>query len=178
MMKRNFLFIAFVLAVLGATAQNRPVEIRDDIVEAENNGESYTVFSYTLKDGSFGYWLGLGDVDHIPGSIFVFDGVTETCIYLGATATEALATLDTIVECFDMGDQTREFPAMMSIGLPLVFNGTATCFVQKQLIGKRLCFRFTHEGYTTESFLNRAGAKNVRNTFKFNARKELKTERQ
>ena len=173
-MKRIIILIAFSLAAFGAAAQHRPVEIRDDIVEAESNNEEYTIFSYTQKDGSFGYWLGLGDVDRIPGKIFVFDDFTETCIYLGATAAEALSTLDTIVACFTMGDKTREFPAMMSIGRPLMFSGTAECFVQKGLLGKRLCFRFTHENYTTESCLNKSGAKNLRSTFKFNARKELK----
>ena len=174
-MKRLFFIITLISAALAATAQNRPVEIRDDIAEAEIDGEEYTVFSYTQKDGTFGYWLGLGDIDRIPGKLFFLNEVNETCIYLGATAEEALSTLDTIVACFDMGDKKREFPAMMSIGRPLMYSGTAECFVIKGLLSKRLCFRFTHEDYTTDSYLKKSGAKNLRGTFKFNARKELKS---
>lgn len=175
--KTLFICMAFVLASLCATAQNPKIgaEIRDDIVEAESNGNEYTIFFYKQKDGTCGYWLGLGGVDNIPGSPIVFDQVTETCIYLGATAADALATLDDIVASFKMPlTEKRDFPAMLAVGRPLAINGTAACFVQKVLFGRRLCFRLTHEKYTTDSYLTKSGAKNLRSTFKFNARKALK----
>lgn len=174
-MKRIFLIIALVVVAACSMAQDNRVCVRDEIAEAGADDKEYTIFTYTWKDGTFGYYLGLGGTDRIPGSPIVYDRVTETCIYLGATATEALATMDTIIECFKMErGVTREFPAAMAVGRPLMHRGTATCRVQNQLFGKRLIFRFTKDDYTTESNLIRSGAKSIRGTFKFNARKELK----
>ena len=167
--------IVMTLACLGATAQNRPVEIRDDVAEAEFNGNDYTIFSYTMKDGSFGYYLGLGGYVNIPGTPLAVDGITETCIFLGTTAAEALATLDTIVACFDMeSGATRDFPAMLAIGRPLKNDGIAVCSVQKLIFSKSLCFRFVNGDYKTESYITKSTVKSLRTSFKFNMRKELK----
>lgn len=174
-MKRFFFTLAFVFMALCSMAQGNRVCIRDEVAENETNNKDYTIFTYTWKDGTFGYYLGLGAPDNIPGSPIVFDEVTETCIYLGASATEALAMMDTIISCFNMGKGvSREFPAAMAVGRPLMHRGNATCYLQKLLFGKRLAFRFTQNGYTTETFLIRSGAKMIRSSFKFNARKELK----
>jgi len=176
-MKRIFICIALVLATFGVMAQTKTSGIRNEVtkIEGDDNGKEFSIFSYTSKDIPFGYWLGLGEVNNNLGFPFVFEGVTETCIYLGSNSTEVVATLDSLLNCFSLGTDTREFPAMMAVGRPLKHKGMAVCSVERRFIFKRLCIRFTHQGYTTESFLTKSEVKYLRRGFLFNEQKEQNT---
>ena len=173
-MKRILICIAFALATIGTMAQNKSAGTREEIVviEGDENGKTFSIFSYTAKGGPLGYWLGLGEENSNFGFPFVFEGKTEKCIYLGADSDEVLATLDSILSCFSLVNDSCEFRAMLADGKFLKYSGVIVCSVERQFIFKRLRFHFRHDGDTTESILTKSDLKYLRRGFLFNTQKE------
>ena len=119
------------------------------------------IFTYKDADGTVGYYLGLGEPDHIPGMIIAFDEIARTCIYLGADPAEAKATMETIMSMFrEPADTAREFAARPAIGGMLTASGTCTAIVKKRFMaGKYICFKMSDLVYTTETYLRRSEAR-------------------
>lgn len=156
-------------------AQNIPVGMRIEVAEVEQNNNEYSIFTYKDDDESFGYYLGLGHVFHIS-ELFLdnptdmaFDHIDETCIWLGATADEAFATLDSILVLFDKEVDTKvEFRGRASTGSGRLGKPNATtCVVTKKMLGgKRLLFLFVSGKNQAETYLSKLAVKQLRMSFK------------
>lgn len=176
-MKRILTIIALVIATLPAFAQkqkNTPAGMRMEIVEIEQDDNEYSIFTYKDDDGTFGYYLSLGHVYRLlevtrnDETDFTLDHVNETCLWLGADAEEASATIETLLELFDAPLATiKEFPCRLSTGAErLGESSIASCSVVKRLLqGKRLCFMFQSGGHTVQADLTKSALKSLRVSF-------------
>lgn len=171
-MKRILTVIALAIVTLSAFAQkNTPAGMRMEIVEIEQDDNEFSIFTYKDDDGTVGYYLSLGHVYRLlevtrnDESDFTLDHVNETCLFLGADAEEASATIETLMELFDAPLATvKEFPCRLSTGAERLGEpATTSCSVVKRLLqGKRLCFMFQSGGHTVQADLTKPALKSLR----------------
>lgn len=170
-MKKAFLTITLALIAAFSFAQDIPVGIRNEITEAGEDDNEYSIFTYKDEDGTFGYYLSLGRVYNIlevyreSDRDFSIDHIDETCLYMGANLDDAFACLESLLNLLeeDLGT-TREFPCRLTNGgLRLTDHCTATCIVVKRFLQRRrLCFHFPVGHRTAEVDLTRSAIKSLR----------------
>jgi hypothetical protein len=172
-MKRIFLALALACATLFAYGQDFPAGMRNELSEIGEDDNEYTIFTYKDEDGTFGYYLSVSHSFDIL-SIFTddsnssFSHIDETCLWLGANAGEAKATLESMATLLEATPGTvAQFPCRLSTGAErLGENGTATVVVVKRFLqGKRLNFQFVSGGHTAEADLTRGALKSIRWNF-------------
>ena len=152
MMKKTlFCLIALLCTAGGIQAQKGiPSGMRMEITTSERDNAQYSLFTYRDDDSTFGYYLGLGRTsgEFAIGSgktSFTIADVRETCLWLGATADDAFAMLDTILSLYGTeAGTTMEFASRATGGAERLADRTVTtCVVEKKLLGgKRLLFTF------------------------------------
>lgn len=152
-----------------ASAKDIPTGMRMEIVEAEQDDNEFTIFTYKDEDGTMGYYMSLAwdfniseifDVQILGGSLSHID---EVCLYLGGTADEALESLNSLMSLYDKdANTTVELPARLSTGADrLGDNTTVQCIVKKKFLGgKSLQFHFVSGKHTAKTNLGKS-------TFKF-----------
>ena len=177
-MKRILTTIALACVLTSAWAQDFPAGMRNEIVEIEQNEDEYSLFTYKDEDGAFGYYLSLGRVFPILEAE-IFGGQTslshmdETCLCLGATKEEALATIEQLLALLEepagttAAFQCRRTAAFQcrrsSGGERLSVPDQANCVVVKRFLqGKRLNFQFVSGGRTADVDLTRSTLKALR----------------
>ena len=101
-MKRILTTMVLACVLTSAWAQDFPAGMRNEIVEIEQNEDEYSLFTYKDEDGAFGYYLSLGRVfpileAEIFGGQTSLSHIDETCLCLGATKEEALATIEQLL---------------------------------------------------------------------------------
>ena len=169
-MKRMIMAIALACVVTSAWAQDFPAGMRKEIVEIEQDDHEYSLFSYKDADGTFGYYLSLGRVypivdAEIFGGHTSFSHFDETCLCLGATKEEALATIESMLALLEEAPgTTAAFQCRRSSGGErLSVPDQANCVVVKRFLqGKRLCFQFVSGEQTAEVDLTRSTLKTLR----------------
>lgn len=162
------------------SAKDIPVGMRMEIAEAEEDDNEFVIFTYKDKDGSVGYYLGLGRVFRIMDFLFdgeqntSFDHVDEVCLCLGATADQAMASLDLLLSFYDEDVNTiAEFPARMStgsewLGKPTIIN----CVVKKKFLrGKYLQFNFVSGKHSAEADLSKSTVKFLKKGLEFDMKR-------
>ena len=163
------------LIALPASAQKQPAGMRVEVAEAETDHGEYSIFTYkdTDENDSFGYYLSLGRVADFLGADEILGmevkNLHEVTIRLGATADEAMATIDTILDLFDKDlDTTVEFQGRAATsGFKLGEPVTTTCtVVKKALGGKRLQFLFPEGKRQGRAYLSKSTLKELRANFK------------
>ncbi len=177
-MKKFFITVLFAFIAICAFAQKDiPAGMRMEVAEVEENNREYSIFTYKDEDGTLEYYLSLGRVfrlleiakDDVPD--MSLSQIDEACICLGATAEEAFASIDSILELFnaDLGT-TKEFPSRLTTGADrLGAPSTATCIVVKRFLqGKRLSFTFIVKNHTGHTDLTKSAVKSLKGVFKFN----------
>ena len=169
-MKRIITTLALACVLTSAWAQDFPAGMRREIVEIEQNDHEYSLFSYKEEDGSLGYYLSLGHVTPIVeaeifGGHTSFSHIDETCLCLGATKDEALATIESLLALLEEAPgTTAAFQCRRSSGGErLSVPDQANCVVVKRFLqGKRLCFQFVSGEHTAEVDLTRSTLKSLR----------------
>ena len=171
MKKILLIVVAAMMATMNTQAQNIPVGMRMECAESETDNSEYSIFTYKDDDETFGYYLGLGRVINYV-SIFrdditdmSFSDIKETCIWLGTTYDEALATLGDILDLYSKDvDTTVEFRGRAATGSDRLGEpNTSTCIVQKKpLGGKRLLFQFTCGKRQAQTYLSKSVVKELR----------------
>ena len=169
-MKRIIAITALACVLTSAWAQDYPAGLRREVVEIEQNEDTYSLFSYKDEDGTFGYYLSLRhETPDLEIELFGIQGaiphVDETCLCLGATKDEVLSTLDSLLALTDKEPgTTATFPCRRtSLTERLTVPDTAECVVVKPfLMSKRLRFQFDHDGKTAEVDLSRSTLKSLR----------------
>ena len=169
-MKRIITTLALACVLTSAWAQDFPAGMRREIVEIEQDDHEYSLFSYKEEDGSLGYYLSLGRVTPIVeaeifGGHTSFSHIDETCLCLGATKDEALATIESLLALLEEAPgTTAAFQCRRSSGGErLSVPDQANCVVVKRFLqGKRLCFQFVSGEHTAEVDLTRSTLKSLR----------------
>ena len=182
------MFVATIMVTLSLQAQQKeiPANIRLEVFEVEKGNAKYEIFNYKDEDGTFGYYLSAGRVTHILGLLrddivdAEFDSIKETCIWLGATSDEALASLDAILKLFDEDEDTtvefngRAATGAEQLGDPVLVSCTVT---KKTLGGKRLMFVFPHGKHQGKAYLPKSVVKELRMQFKIDKKLHPKQHR-
>ena len=172
-MKRIFLSLAITFTALFAHAQNQPAGMRMELTEIGEDDNEFSIFTYKDEDGTFGYYLSVSHSFNIL-EIFTddtnssFSHINETCLWLGANADEARATLDSMTTLLDAAPGTvTQFPCRRTSGAEqLSVPDTATAVVVKRFLqGKRLNFQFVSGGHTAEADLTRGALKSLVSSF-------------
>ena len=184
-MKKIFMWAVIAITALScnpfsATAKDIPVGMRMEIAEVEDDDNDFTLFTYKDKDGTVGYYLGLGRVFRVLDVLFdgelnsSFDHVDEVCLCLGGTADQALASLDLLLSFYDEDVNTiAEFPARMStgaerLGQPTIIN----CVVKKKFLkGKYLQFNFVSGKHSAEADLEKSTVKFLRKMLQLDSKR-------
>lgn len=174
-MKQLLLTLLATVATIVVTAQNIPVGMRMEVAEVEQNKNEFTIFTYKDKDGTFGYYLGLGRNFNIL-KIFrdditdtSFEHIDESCLWLGATSKEAFETIDNILDLYDENEgTTTEFEGRDATGSDRLGKPTTiSCTVRRKIIGgKHLQFVFISGNHYAESYLSKSVLKQLRWGFK------------
>ncbi|MBQ9888147.1 MAG: hypothetical protein IJM41_02755 [Bacteroidales bacterium] len=175
-MKHLLFTIALVFAGVIAFAQNIPAGMRMELTECEENNREYSVFSYKDADGTYGYYLSLGrefrliESNREDGTVSGhIDHIDETCILLGSTMDEAIASLDSLLDLLNEDPGTvLEFPCRLATGAERLGEpSTATCFITKRILqGKRLCFQFISGRHTAQTDLTKSSIKSLKSGVK------------
>ena len=177
-MKKTILTLAMAFFALFAFAQsNFPVGMRFEVAEFEQDDDEFCLFKYKDEDGTVGFYLSVGRViplleegesDILTGS---FSHKDEACIWMGADADEAMASLEGLLELLDMEPgTTREFRGRRTNGAERLAGETdVTCVVLKRFIlGRRLGFIFASGSHTADSEISRLGLKSLKTSFQIN----------
>ena len=173
-MKQILISIALAFMTLFAFSQNIPAGMRMELAEVGEDNNQYSVFSYLDEDGTFGYYMGIGHEiplleifrDDITDALF--NHIDETCLWMGNTADEASAFLDSLMEMFDEENGTiREFPCRLSTGAEMLGDSSvANCIIVKRFLqAKRLCFQFRSGNHTAEADVTKSSLKSLRWSF-------------
>ena len=175
-MKKKLMILLLCAIIMGtAYAQNQPVNMRVEGTEVEFDDDEFTIFTYkdSEADDSFGYYLSLGRVTKFLGADEIFSmevfNIYEVAIWLGATADEALATLGSMIDLYDMDvDTSVEFNGRASTNsFKLGESVTSTCTVMKRFFGgKRLEFLFPVGRYQAVCYVRKSVLKDLRTNFK------------
>lgn len=168
-MKRVFLSLAIAFTTLFAYAQNQPAGIRMELTEVDDNDNEFSIFTYKDEDDTFGYYLSVSYSFNIleiftDNSDSSFGHIDETCLWLGANADDARATLAKLMLLLDEPAGTiTQLPCRLStsadrLGVP----GTVTVVVVKRFLqGKRLNFQFVSGSHTADADLTRGALKSL-----------------
>ena len=176
--------LAAILMLCGtAQAQghkSHPVDVRMEIVELEDennvNTRSFGIFTYMDADSTFGYYMSLGTAEtflEISGTFLpdiAIGSYEEACIWLGATADEALSMLDSLLALYDRDVETtvelrgRACPPSIKLGGEV----TIACTVKKKPLfgGHRLQLLYPCDGRMGETYLSKWNLKQLRNGLK------------
>lgn len=172
-MKKIFLWAIIAIMTLSfdsfnAAAKDTPTGMRMEIVEDEENDNVFSLFTYKDKDGTFGYYLGLGkefkisevfDVEILGGSLSHID---EACLWLGDSPEGALKALEGLLALYDQETGTSlELPARAATGAEKLGVPTKViCIVNKKFIGgKYLKFHFVSGKHTAETDMSKSTVK-------------------
>ena len=175
-MKRLFVAAIFACFALLANAQDIPVGIRMEITEIEQDDNQFSLFTYKDEDGVYGYYLSLGREHRLievnDGEDGIFNAslshVDETCVSLGSTYDEAMATLEYLLTLFDKEiGYSAELSGRLSMVEKLGKPTVAKCVVIKRLLGKRLFFLFDSGRYTADAELTKGTVKSLIAGLKF-----------
>ncbi|MBR5092280.1 MAG: hypothetical protein IKX32_02260 [Bacteroidales bacterium] len=173
-MKNTFRILALaamMVAASGIQAQKTfPAGIRMEVAESGRDNAQYTIFTYMDSDSTFGYYLSLGGTSEIfsmsgGNTNFSIADTRETCLWLGSTADEAFAMLDTLLSLYDKEVGTMvEFESRTTGGAEGLTDRTVTpCVVEKKLLGgKRLLFTFTSGRRQCGVYLTKSVIKELR----------------
>ena len=187
-MKKQFLWMLVALMMLGATTvsaqKKQPKGMRMEVAEAETDKGEYTIFTYIDSDDTFGYYLSLARESDFLGADEILGmevkNVSETTIWLGATADEAFATIDNIMALYDKDlETTAEFQGRATKnGMQLGAENIVKCMVVKKLLGgKRLEFFFPQGKHTAHAYLTKQTLKELRAEFKISKKLQPKLHR-
>lgn len=187
-MKKQFLFVLAAFILLGATSvsalKKQPKGMRVEVAEAETDKGEYTIFTYLDNDDTFAYYLSLVresdflEADEILG--IEVKNISETTIWLGATADEAFATIDNILALYDKDlETTAEFLGRAATnGIQLGAENIVKCMVVKKLLGgKRLEFFFPQGNRTAHAYLTKQVLKELRIGLKMSKKLQPKLHR-
>ena len=102
------IIFTLTLDAFTASAKGLNAGMKLEIVETDDNDSQFSVFTYQEeKGGPVVYYLGIGR-EFEASEVFgfeIFGGslshIDESAVYLGATADEALASLDALFNLFD-----------------------------------------------------------------------------
>ena len=155
-----------------ASAKDKALGMKLEIVETDDNDSQFSIFTYQEeKGGPVVYYLGVGRVFE-ASEVFgfeIFGGsishIDESAIYLGATADEALASLDALFNLFDKDvDFETEFPGRLTTGSGQLGDPTTlACVVKKKFLkGKFLRFYFVSGKHNAEADLDKSSLKFLR----------------
>ena len=155
-----------------ASAKDKALGMKLEIVETDDNDSQFSIFTYQEeKEGPVVYYLGIGR-EFEASEVFgfeIFGGsishIDESAIYLGATADEALASLDALFNLFDKDvDFETEFPGRLTTGSGQLGDPTTlACVVKKKFLkGKFLRFYFVSGKHNAEADLDKSSLKFLR----------------
>ena len=156
-----------------AVAKDKALGMKLEIVETEDNDNLFALFTYQDKDAPVGYYMGVGK-EFDPSEVFGFEllggtlsvsHIDEVGLYLGATADEAMASLDAMLELFDKDvDFKAAFPGRLTTGSGQLGDATkVTCVVKKKFLsGKFLRFYYVSGTRNAESDLGKSTLKFLR----------------
>lgn len=188
-MKNTFRILALaamMVAASGIQAQKTfPVGMRMEVAESGRDNAQYTLFTYMDSDSTFGYYLSLGGSNEIfsmsgGNTNFSIADARETCLWLGATADEAFAMLDSLLSLYNKEvGTTTEFESRTTAGAERLTDRTiTTCVVDKKLLGgKRLLFTFTSGRLQCGVYLPKSVIKELRFGLKTNRKLNPKMHR-
>lgn len=161
----------FTLDAFTASAKDHSLGMKLEIVETDDNDSQFSIFTYQEKGGPVSYYMGIGR-EFEASEVFgfeIFGGslshIDESAIYLGATAEEALASLDALFDLFDKDvDFKTEFPGRLTTGSGQLGDPTTIgCVVMKKLLkGKFLRFYFVSGKHNAEADLGKSSLKFLR----------------
>ena len=161
----------FTLGASSASAKDKGLGMKLEIVETEDNDNQFSIFTYQEKGGPVAYYMGVGhefDASEVFG-FEIFGGtishIDEVALYLGATADEALASLDAMFGLYDNDvNFETEFPGRLTTGSGQLGDPTkVACVVKKKLLsGKFLRFYFVSGKHNAEADLGKSTLKFLR----------------
>ena len=168
-------FIAiFTLTLDAFTASAKGLNsgMKLEIVETDDNDSQFSIFTYQEeKGGPVAYYLGIGrefEASEVLG-FEIFGGslshIDESAMYLGATADEALASLDALFSLLDKDVNFKtEFPGRLTTGSGQLGDPTTVvCVVKKKFLsGKFLRFYFVSGKHNAEADLGKSSLKFLR----------------
>ena len=168
-------FVAVFMLTLdafSASAKDKALGMKLEIVETDDNDSQFSIFTYQEeKGGPVSYYMGSGR-EFEASEVFgfeIFGGslshIDESAMYLGATADEALASLDALMELFDKDvDFETEFSGRLSTGTGQLGDPTTiACVVKKKFLsGKFLRFYFVSGKHNAEADLGKSSLKFLR----------------
>ena len=187
-MKKNFLLILAALIWMCSTSVSsqtkQPKGMRMEVAEAETDKGDYTIFTYIDNDDTFGYYLSLVRETDFLGADEILGievkNVSETTIWLGATADDAFATIDNILTLYEKDlETTAEFQGRdTKNGTHLGDGNIVKCkVVKKTLGGKRLEFFFPQGNRIAHAYLTKQVLKELRSEFKMSKKLQPKLHR-
>ena len=187
-MKKNYLWILVALILMSTTSvmaqMNKPKSMRMEVAEAETDKGEYTIFTYIDSDDTFGYYLSLVRESDFLGADEILGmevkNVSETTIWLGATADEAFVTIDNIMALYDKDlETTAEFKGRgAKNGAHLGDENIVKCMVVKKTLGgKRLEFFFPQGNRTAHAYLTKQVLKELRSELKISKKLQPKLHR-
>ena len=162
----------FTLDAFTASAKDHSLGMKLEIVETDDNDSQFSIFTYQEKKGGpVSYYMGIGR-EFEASEVFgfeIFGGslslIDESAVYLGATADEALASLDALFNLFDKDvDFETEFPGRLSNDAGQLGDPTkVACVVKKKFLsGKFLRFYFVSGKHNAEADLGKSSLKFLR----------------
>ena len=166
------IIFTLTLDAFTASAKGLNAGMKLEIVENDDNDSQFSVFTYQEeKGGPVVYYLGIGR-EFEASEVFgfeIFGGslshIDESAMYLGATADEALASLDALFNLFDKDvDFKTEFPGRLTTGSGQLGDPTTVaCVVKKKFLsGKFLRFYFVSGKHNAEADLGKSSLKFLR----------------
>lgn len=173
-MRRILVSLAAVFIAFSAYAQEIPAGMRMECASVEEDDNVFSVFSYKDNNGTFGYYLGFGRevelMDILRGDItdLSLSHRDEACLYMGETAEEAAAFLDSLKELREKDPGTTVvFPCRLTAGAEqLSVPSTATAVVVDRLFqAQRICFHFQSGSHSAETDLTRSTIKSLQALF-------------
>ena len=155
-----------------ASAKGSHAGMKLEIVETDDNDSQFSIFTYQEEQGGPAvYYLGIGR-EFEASEVFgfeIFGGslshIDESALYLGATADEALASLDALFDLLDKDvDFETEFPGRLSTDSGQLSDPTTVaCVVKKKFLsGKFLRFYFVSGKHNAEADLSKSSLKFLR----------------
>ena len=169
------LLITLVLAVLApvflCAQPKRPVPPIVEIADVESSENALAVFAMNA-DGQSAYYLNVGQLGAGDDVLqILFDPVDMLFIPLGATMSEALATLQEL-EALYAGEPgaTLEIEACFAPVLPDQSREMATVTMKKRLFCRQLAFVLQRDGYIRSTYVTRSDFRNLMMNVKWNAK--------
>lgn len=161
------------LDAFSALAKDKALGMKLEIVETDDDDNLFALYTYQEQGGPVGYYMAVGK-EFDPSEVFGYEllggtlsvsHIDEVGLYLGATAEEAMASLDVILKLFDNDvDFETEFPGRLTTGSGQLGEPTkVTCVVKKKFLsGKFLRFYYVSGTRNAESDLGKSTLKFLR----------------